>query len=211
MFRKVFPSIIRSLRLYIQHQVYVIATEHIWNIPDAVCTALDSWWWTERPSETCRVLFQNKINLRYYASGRFYYRNIVLCTVLQTSKLPLCCYISQTVLMSYTKYCSPTAIPFYYTQDTLKLFETVHIWNCGRCSITKDIINHAQKHYVKQVFFFVFVFVLFKLIFICWRLLLPCTSNGTLVRHYVAEYMAEVPDNNYSSRGKLRSFMLLLR
>jgi hypothetical protein len=22
------------------------------------------WWWTERPSETCRVLLQNKINLR---------------------------------------------------------------------------------------------------------------------------------------------------
>jgi len=23
-----------------------------------VCTVLDSWWWTEKPSETCRVLFQ---------------------------------------------------------------------------------------------------------------------------------------------------------
>jgi hypothetical protein len=36
----------------------------VWHIPDAVCTALDSRWWTERPSETCRVLLQNKINLR---------------------------------------------------------------------------------------------------------------------------------------------------
>jgi len=42
---------------------------------DAVCTVLDSWWWAERPSETCRVLFQNKINLRYCASSWFYYRN----------------------------------------------------------------------------------------------------------------------------------------
>jgi hypothetical protein len=25
------------------------------SIPDDVCTILDSWWWTERPSETCRV------------------------------------------------------------------------------------------------------------------------------------------------------------
>jgi len=25
-------------------------------MPIAVCTVLDSWWWTE--SETCRVLFQ---------------------------------------------------------------------------------------------------------------------------------------------------------
>jgi hypothetical protein len=62
MFRTVCPSIIRSLRLCVQHQVYVIQV-------------LDSWWWTERPSETCRVLFQNKINLRYCAFGWFYYRN----------------------------------------------------------------------------------------------------------------------------------------
>jgi len=32
----------------------------------AVCTVLNSWWWTERPSETCRVSFQNKINLIYW-------------------------------------------------------------------------------------------------------------------------------------------------
>ena len=27
----------------------------------AVCTVGNSWWWNEKPSETCRVLFQNKI------------------------------------------------------------------------------------------------------------------------------------------------------
>jgi len=94
----VFPSIIRSLRLYIQYQVYAVqvlwllqaATEPVRHIPDAVCTVLDSWWWTERPSETCRELFQNKINLRYCASGWFYYRNILRCTVLQTSNSELC-------------------------------------------------------------------------------------------------------------------------
>jgi hypothetical protein len=50
----------------------LLASSHrtcIWHIPDTVCTVLDSWRWTERPSETCRVLFQNKINLRYCASG----------------------------------------------------------------------------------------------------------------------------------------------
>jgi hypothetical protein len=55
------------------------------HIRDAACAVLDSWWWTERPSETCRMLFQNKINLRCCASGWFYYRNILRCTVLQTS------------------------------------------------------------------------------------------------------------------------------
>jgi len=27
-------------------------------MPIAVYTVLDSWWWTENLSETCRVLFQ---------------------------------------------------------------------------------------------------------------------------------------------------------
>jgi len=50
------------------------------------------------------------------------------------------------------------AIACCYKQDSLKFFETVHIWNCGSCSITKDIINHAHKHYAKQaVSFFIFV------------------------------------------------------
>jgi len=26
-------------------------------MPVAVCTVLNSWWWTERPPETCRVSF----------------------------------------------------------------------------------------------------------------------------------------------------------
>jgi len=28
---------------------------NLYDIPEAVCTVLDSWWWTERPSETCRL------------------------------------------------------------------------------------------------------------------------------------------------------------
>ena len=95
MFRTVSPSVIRSLRLYIQHhtiQVYSyscmlagtrcsisfpLASSHrtCIHIPD-LCTVLDSWWWTEKPSETCRVLIQNKINLRYCASGWCYCRNL---------------------------------------------------------------------------------------------------------------------------------------
>jgi len=37
------------------------------------------------PSETCRVLIQNKINLRYCASSWFYYRYILRCMVLKMS------------------------------------------------------------------------------------------------------------------------------
>jgi hypothetical protein len=46
----------------------------VWHMPVAVRTVLSSWWWTERPPETCRVSFQNKIIWYIGASGWFYYR-----------------------------------------------------------------------------------------------------------------------------------------
>jgi hypothetical protein len=63
MFRSVFPSIIRSSRLYIQQQASVkqILLSAYWRVPASkqtavsVCTVLNSWWWTERPSEKCSV------------------------------------------------------------------------------------------------------------------------------------------------------------
>jgi len=59
MFQTVFPSIIRSSRPYIQQCL-------VWHMPVAVCTVLKSWWWMERPSETCRVSFRNKINFIHW-------------------------------------------------------------------------------------------------------------------------------------------------
>ena len=57
----------------------------VWHISVAVCTVLTSWWCTERPSETCRVFFKNKINWDIGASCFVYYRNksymrITLCS-----------------------------------------------------------------------------------------------------------------------------------
>jgi hypothetical protein len=43
----------------------------VWHIPVAVCTVSNSWWWAERPSETCTVLFQNKEIWETGASGWF--------------------------------------------------------------------------------------------------------------------------------------------
>ena len=40
----------------------------------AVCTVKNSWWWTEKLSETCRVLFQKSI-WEISASSWFYYKN----------------------------------------------------------------------------------------------------------------------------------------
>jgi len=45
------------------------SVESVWHIPDAVCTVLDSWWWSERPSETCRVLLKNKCEKMVHLVG----------------------------------------------------------------------------------------------------------------------------------------------
>ena len=57
-------------------------------MPVAVCTVLNSWWWTERPSETCRVSFQNKIIWYIGSSSWFYYRN-------DFSVCLHCCYLTE--------------------------------------------------------------------------------------------------------------------
>jgi len=64
MFRTGFLSIIRSLVLYTVHcsrdpdPASKQSAKPVWHIPIAVHTVLDSWWWTENLSETCRALFQ---------------------------------------------------------------------------------------------------------------------------------------------------------
>jgi len=69
--------------LSVHHQEF----KTVWHIPDAVCTALNSWWWTERPAETCRVVF-NKLE-KNCASSWFYYRNVSQCTVPWTSNFTM--------------------------------------------------------------------------------------------------------------------------
>jgi len=51
------------------------------HIPNAVCTVLDSWWWTERPKH----VEWYSIDSKNCASSWFYYRNISRCTVPWTS------------------------------------------------------------------------------------------------------------------------------
>ena len=42
---------------------------NVWQMPVAVCTVLNSWWWTERQSKTCRVSFQNKFDTLVHLVG----------------------------------------------------------------------------------------------------------------------------------------------
>jgi hypothetical protein len=59
--RTVFLPIIRSFSLYTQH----------WYTSNrfAVCAVKNSWRWAEKPSETCRVLFQNKLEKLMHLVG----------------------------------------------------------------------------------------------------------------------------------------------
>jgi len=71
MFQAVPPPIIRSTKLYIQRQVlsnqyccqllsWIAAGSSIGlTMPDAVCTVLCSWWWAEKPPETCTAIYWN--------------------------------------------------------------------------------------------------------------------------------------------------------
>jgi len=91
MFRTVPLSIIRSSSLYTQqwYKSYRFADslqagssilillascqQTCMTYTIAVCTAEDSWWWTEELSETCRISFQEKI-WEISASSWFYYK-----------------------------------------------------------------------------------------------------------------------------------------
>ena len=75
LFRIIFPSIIRSSRLSIQQPKIYCSLLASKQTALSVWTVLNSWCWTERPSETCRVSFQNKINLILGAASWFCYRN----------------------------------------------------------------------------------------------------------------------------------------
>jgi hypothetical protein len=77
-----------------------VVNKPVWHIPDAVCTVLDSWWWTERPSETCRVIFSKLLNC---ASSWFYYRNICKqCLIFRP-----CCLV-QMHIYHYKTSCTTT-------------------------------------------------------------------------------------------------------
>ena len=79
MFRTGIPSIIRSLALYTQllarsgYSILISLADSqqkpVWQIPIAVYTALDSWWWTENLSEIFRILFQKYIEKLVHLFG----------------------------------------------------------------------------------------------------------------------------------------------
>jgi hypothetical protein len=61
-----------------------------------LCVVSNSWWWTERPSETCRVIFNKLENC---ASSWFYYMNVNLCLNADFMQRLFCsCYTLQNMV-----------------------------------------------------------------------------------------------------------------
>ena len=97
MFRPISPSIIRSLKAVHTASVYVIQV--LWLLtsgneqPQDLCDIYMMLYVQSQTSDDGRrdrpkhveCCSKNKINLRYCASGWFYYRNILRRTILQTS------------------------------------------------------------------------------------------------------------------------------
>ena len=91
-FLTVSPSIIRSIRLYIQHQVYVIQV--LWLQPQNLYDIYLILYMQsqtpddgrrDRPKHVESSSKKKKVNLSYCASGWFCYRTILRRMVLQTS------------------------------------------------------------------------------------------------------------------------------
>jgi hypothetical protein len=62
------------------HAGYVAAAAHNLheNIPIAICTAYNSWWWAQKMPETCRVSWQNKFWIFDASSWLFYTKLITM-------------------------------------------------------------------------------------------------------------------------------------
>ena len=90
-------------------------------MPVAVCTVLNSWWWTERPSETCRVSFQNKINLNTGASGWFYYRNNITMYSPMNVKFNRCWFGDPYKTREYNCALNVNFLKFHYTSGWKRL------------------------------------------------------------------------------------------
>jgi len=102
----------------------------IWHKPIAVYTVLDSWWWTEKLSETCRVLFQKYI-WEINASCWFYNKNISRYTVLWMSNSHhLAC--SESLF----KLCSPGQQ--YGRRAVLNRIISINIFNHNRHRLGKQ-------------------------------------------------------------------------
>ena len=129
----------------------------VWHMPVAVCTVLNSCRWTERPSETCTVSFQNKIILYNGASGWFYYRNILRCTALWTLKkshlkaatiCPLC--PQQTTLSPQPQNSTWKWTPYF---SLTMLCQQWHIASKGTNIIYYRVRGTAQNQEILQILY----------------------------------------------------------
>ena len=76
------------MQQYIKLILFLLTSRQqcVWQMPVAVCTVLNFWWWTERPSKASRVSFQNEFDTLVHVVG-FNIEIILRCTALWTSDM----------------------------------------------------------------------------------------------------------------------------
>jgi len=137
MFRTVPLSIIRSLFTVHSAMIYVIqicrqlssrtrsCSKAVWHIPLLSVQWINSWWWTDELSETCRFSCQNKFVKLVHLVGFITKKNVIayfdsnvrLCPSLLTTKIDPISVVSTVVADCNNSVCTPTfswpAFPHY--------------------------------------------------------------------------------------------------
>jgi len=138
----------------------------------AVCTVKNSWWWTEKLSETFKVLFQ-KLIWEISASSLFYYKNLSRCTVNWTSnsirfwqrcvtinimwlhELPSCyTRIKQwkkwqhTTFLTFCWPCISVYLSQYLTNLMNKICSTISFISCLYMFRAHVLIRRTKLHYI---------------------------------------------------------------
>jgi hypothetical protein len=120
MFRTVFPSIIKSSRLYIQHQVYVIQAHWLHG--------------SIQPTNRPKHVEWYSINSKNCACTWFYYRNTSQCTVPWTSNLPLSYFNAITLCHTYRASCSVTSLLLTNFCAQHRVYQIIHQFLLPRLS-----------------------------------------------------------------------------
>jgi hypothetical protein len=118
----------------------------IWHMPVAVCTVLNSWWWTERPSETCRAFHKNKyfekqvhlvgIIIGIYYDARTYERQNVIFIFHASVNPKIKCHVFSKNTPKYTNL-SPTFLIWEF-RNIVPLRAMLPRYPKRHCLVLKD-------------------------------------------------------------------------
>ena len=129
-----------SISVHHQESSTVHTAKPVWHIPIAACAVLDSWWWTEKLSETCTVLFQNKfeklMRLVGFITSIYHDVRSSECRTFPAIGLATNVIVTVTIWQCDTKKCHDSIRCDFVTPTWLSW----HLINCGQHCRREDWI-----------------------------------------------------------------------